>query len=126
MKKVLVDTSVLIEFLRVKKEKTFYEKILENSYQPVVSFITAAELWAGKSVWESKKKARALEVVLEGVEIVFPGLSTLKLAREITVKYRISLIDGFIAAAGLEEKLPLATLNLKDFGKIKGIKILRI
>ncbi len=56
MKKVLIDTSVLIEFLRVKNKKTIYEKILEDSCQPVVSFITPAELWAGKSVVNNSDK----------------------------------------------------------------------
>jgi len=125
MKKVLVDTSVIVEFLRVKEEETLYEKVLGEKIQPVVSFITPAELWAGESVWESKEKAKFLEIVLSGVEVVFPGVSTLKLAGKLRAKYKISLLDAFVAAAAIEEKLSLATLNTKDFGKIKGVKLWR-
>lgn len=123
MKKVLVDTSVLIEFLRVKTKETIYEKILAKRRQPVVSFITPAELWAGRSVWENKKKAELLGTLLSGIEIVFPALATLKLSGKLKVKYQISLLDAFIAAAAIEKGLPLITLNLKDFKKIKELKL---
>ena len=46
MKKVVVDTSVLIEFLRVKDQPTVYEALLDKGYMPVIIFITVAELWA--------------------------------------------------------------------------------
>lgn len=124
MKKILIDTSILIEFLRVKKKETFYEKILTKKWRPVVSFITPAELWAGSSVWQSKSKARILEITLSGIEIIFPSFSTLKLSGKLRAKYKISLLDAFIASNAIEEKLPLATLNLKDFKKIKKLKIL--
>lgn len=124
MKKVLIDTSILIEFLRLKRKKTVYEEILAKKYRPVISFITMAELWAGKSVWEKKDKAVLLENLLAGIEIIFPSLSTLKLSGKLRAKYRISLLDAFIAACAIEKKLPLSTLNVRDFKKIKGIKIL--
>lgn len=126
MKKVLVNTSVLIEFLRVKRKETVYEKILAKGWQPVASFITPAELWAGKSVWEDKEKASLLEKVLSGLEIILPSLSTLKLAGNLRARYQISLLDTFVAACGIEEKLPLVTLNVKDFKKIREIKILNL
>jgi len=125
MKKVLVDTSVIVEFLRVKGKETIYEKILAEKVQPVVSFITPAELWAGESVWEVKEKAKLLEIVLSGVEVVFPGVSTLKLAGKLRAKHKISLLDAFVAAAAIEQNLSLATLNTKDFEKIKEVKLWR-
>jgi len=123
MKKFLVDTSVLIEFLRVKNKITVYERILSQDYRPVVSFITPAELWAGKSVWEDQKKAKLLEKLLEPIEVVLPSSASLKLAGRLRAKHNISLLDTFIAAAAIEKKLPLATLNFKDFEKIKEITL---
>lgn len=124
MKRVLVDTSVLIEFLRVRNRKTVYEEILHKKYLPVISFITSAELWAGSSVWQSKKKKEILKNLLLGIEIILPSLPTLKLSGKLKVTYNISLADAFIAACALENKLPLLTLNLKDFEKVRGIKFL--
>ncbi|MBL7150684.1 PIN domain-containing protein [Candidatus Microgenomates bacterium] len=124
MKKVLIDTSVLIEFLRVKKKKTLYERILTGKWRPVVSFITPAELWAGKSVWQDKNKTELLENLLSGIEIIFPSPVTLKLTGKLRAQYQISLLDAFIAAAAIEQKLSLATFNLKDFKKIKEVKVL--
>lgn len=123
MKKVLVDTSVLIEFLRIRKKKTVYEEILRQKWLPVISFITSAELWAGRSVWENKKKKEILENLLSGIEIIFPSLDTLKLSGKLKVTYNISLSDAFIAACALENRLSLITLNFKDFKKIKQLKI---
>lgn len=125
MKKVLIDTSVLIEFLRIKRKKTFYEEILARKWRPVVSFITPSELWAGRSVWQDESKAELLENLLSGIGIIFPSLATLKLAGKLRAQYRVSLLDAFIAAAAIEQKLPLATLNLKDFKKIKEVKIFK-
>lgn len=124
MKKILIDTSVLIEFLRVKKKKTLYEEILAGKRQPVVSFITPAELWADKSAWESKSKTKLLETLLAGIEIIFPTLSTLKLSGRLRAKHQISLLDAFVAAYAIEKKLPLATLNVKDFKGIKELELL--
>jgi len=125
MEKVLVDTSVLIEFLRIKTKKTIYEKILARGWRPVVSFITPAELWAGKSVWEDKKNAKSLKSLLSGVEIIFPTFATLKLSGKLRAKYnKISLLDIFIAVAAIEQGLQLITLNTKDFEKIEELEIL--
>lgn len=125
MKKVLVDTSVLVEFLRIK-EKTVYREVLSKGWRPVVSFITPAELWAGRSAWEDKGKTKALEKLLSAIEIVFPQASTLKLSGKLRAHYQISLLDAFIAACAIEEKLPLFTLNLRDFKKIKGVNLFKI
>jgi len=126
MKKVLVDTSVLIEFLRFRKKRTAYEKILSRGWRPVVSFITPAELWAGKSVWETKQKAELLETLLSGIGIIYPSLDTLKFSGKLRAKFGISLLDGFIAACAIEHELPLATLNVKDFKKIKGVELIEV
>jgi len=123
MKRVLIDTSVLVEFLRVKKKKTVYGEVLSKGWRPVVSFISPAELWAGKSAWEDKDKTKALKKLLSAIEVVFPQASTLKLSGKLRACYQISLLDAFIAAGAIEEKLPLLTLNLKEFKKIKGLKI---
>lgn len=126
MKKALIDISILIEYLRFKRKKTVYEEILSKRWWPVVSFITSAELWAGKSVWESKQRAELLNTLLSGIEIIFPSPTTLKLAGKLRAKYRISLLDGFIAACATENQLPLATLNVRDFKKIKEVRLLEI
>lgn len=125
MTEVLLDTSVLIEFLRAKGKKTAFEQLLARGWRPAISFITLAELWAGKSVWESKEKTAVLEKLLSGMRVILPAAEVLKLSGKLKAEYGISLLDAFIAAEALQKKLPLATLNQKDFGKIKGLKLLQ-
>ena len=126
MKKILIDTSVLIEYLRLKNKTTSYEKIIAANWKPVFNFITVAELWAGKSAWESRNKTQLLENLLSGAIIILPLKSSLKKAGKIKAQYNISLPDAFIASCAIEKKLILATLNTKDFAKIKGLKLLKI
>lgn len=123
MKQLVVDTSILIEFLRVKQKRTTYQYILEKNFLPVVSFITVAELWAGKSVWEDAKIKENLEKLFSGMKIVYPNFKVLVRAGELRAKYNISLLDAFIAALALEENLPLVTLNKKDFLRIKDLNV---
>lgn len=123
MKKVVVDTSVLIEFLRVKDQPTVYEALLDKGYMPVISFITVAELWAGKSVWEDNNTRKLLTKLISGTIIVYPDFEILQQAGELRSKYGISLLDCFIAALALEKGFPLVTLNIKDFELIENLEV---
>lgn len=124
MKKILLDTSVLVDFLRRKdKEESVLVKILRSGDILVISLVTHTELYAGKSVWQKKEAKRELEKLLSGLEIIIPNLSVSKLAGKIRARYQVNLLDALIAAEAITSRLPLATLNLKDFKKIKGVKI---
>jgi len=125
MKEILLDSSVLIDFLRRKdKKKSLLIKIIDVGYSPTISLITHAELFAGRNVWRSKKAKKELEEMLSGLKIIAFDEKTSQLAGKLRARYQISLADAFIAACAIEKKLPLSTLNVRDFKQIKGIKIL--
>lgn len=127
MKKLLLDTSILIDFLRRKdKERSLLVKINRLGYSPAISLITHTELFSGKSIWQKKRARRELEALLSGLEIILFNQQDSQRAGKIRARYQISLVDAIIAACALEEKLSLVTLNIKDFKKIKGLKLLRI
>ena len=124
MKKILLDTSVLIDFLRRKdKEKSLLVKLIREDYSLAICLITHTELYAGKSVWQKKKARGELEKLLAGLEIIMPDQKVSCLAGELRAKYEVNLLDTLIAAEAIVSCLPLATLNLKDFAKIKKVKI---
>ncbi len=123
MKQVVIDSSVLIEFLRVDNRPTVYEGALDKGYSPVISFITVAELWAGKSVWEDKKTKKILTKLISGTTVVYPNFDILQQGGKLRAEYGISLLDCFIAALALEKEFPLVTLNKKDFEPIKGLEV---
>lgn len=127
MKKLLLDTSVLVDFLRKKdKEGTLLVKILRAGYEPTISLITQTELYAGKSVWWKRKARKELEDLLAGLEIIALDEEVSRLAGQIRAKYRLGIVDAIIAAEAITSRLPLVTLNIKDFEKVKGLKILEI
>lgn len=125
MKKILVDTSVIIDFLR-RQDKTnsvFWQVFSQAKCQPVIGLTTVVELWAGKSM--SEKKTRSfIEELLDKCEILFPDLRLAKKTGALLRRsnYQLSFQDAHIAVFSLEEHLPLLTLNRKDFARIKGIK----
>lgn len=128
MKKTLVDTSVFIDFLRRKDKNNslFYQVFSQEKYKPIISLITITELWAGRSI-EKKENLKFIEELVGNCEILMPSLKTAKKAGWILrqTNYQVSFQDIQIASLALENKLPILTLNKKDFEKIKGIKLLK-
>jgi tRNA(fMet)-specific endonuclease VapC len=51
------------------------------------------------------------------------SLTALKLIQQYQLSHRIGIADALIAATAIELKLPLLTLNLKDFVELPGIKL---
>ena len=126
MNGILVDTSVIIDFLRRKdKEKSYFYKIFEDGvYVPVLSLVVVSELWAGKSM-ASKVSRKKVEKLLERCEIVFPTVDSAKRVGELlrSVNYEVSFQDVSIAVDAIENNLELLTMNKKDFEKIDGLKL---
>lgn len=125
MNKILLDTSILIDFLR-RKEKagTILLNLVDEYYQLYASIITHAELYAGKSVWEKRLARKELEKLFSGITILSMDESISQKAGQVRSKYNINLFDAIIAATAILTKLDLITLNVKDFGKIRGLKLL--
>ena len=123
MSKILVDTSVIIDFLRRKdKEQTLFYSLSEEDLY--ISIVTHTELYAGKSVWENKKKKEALEDVLSGVTILPLNEVVSQKAGCFKTKYlTTSLLDCIIAATAEKDDFTLVTINIKDFENIEEIKL---
>jgi len=123
MSQWLLDTSVVIDFLRRKdKENTLFYKL--SSRLLFISIVTHTEIFAGKSVWEKSATRKIVNEVLSELEII-------PLTRDISEKAgyikahrpEVSIIDAIIAATSLMNNKQLVTLNTKHFEKIAGIKI---
>ena len=97
--------------------------MLVEEVEPVMSSVTVAEIYAGKSAQNEGRQRSLLDKYILGVDVVFPTLKTAKLVGKLRYEYKMSLGDAFVAAFALEMKLPLASLDKRAFGKIKGLKI---
>ena len=122
--KYLLDTSIIIDFLRQKdKANTHLYKLSLEDVSLYISIITHTELYAGKRVWESKVAETALNDLFDGLIIVPINTNISKNAGKIRSVYGIDLIDAIIAATAIQEKLPMLTLNTRHFNKITGLKL---
>lgn len=124
MKSLVLDTSVLIDFLRAQdKEKSLLYTLVKRNYHLSISIITHSELYAGASVWESKKAALELEMLLSGLTIIPLTPEISRQAGKIRTKYHIQLIDSIIAATAIEQNSPVVTRNAKDFERVPRLKL---
>lgn len=124
MEKILIDTDVLIDFLRgyQKKIRDIFIKIEDKDIQPYTTILNIVELYSGTDV-TNKNKLVVLEQLLSYFNIITIELQTAKLAGRLRLKYNLSLADAVIAACAVEAKIKLLTLNIKDFQKIKELTI---
>lgn len=123
MNKILLDTSVIIDFLRRKdKEESLLYALADSELY--ISIITHTELYAGKSVWENLAIKQAVEKILEGITILPLEKETSQKAGYIKSNHNSnSLLDCIIAATANLHSMQLATLNIKDFQIIEEVEL---
>jgi len=118
IKGILLDSNILIDYLRDKTEAVNYLEGLKKT--PYISSITVAELYAG--IRNSKEK-NILDQFIDAFQILTVDVLIAKLGGEYRQKYgkshSVDLIDALIAATASAHHLPLASLNKKHFPMIK-------
>ena len=125
--KLVLDASVAIDYLRRKdKENSWYFKAHSAGYDLVMSVVTVAEVFSGKSVQVGGIQKEEWELLLNGLEVVRVDLMSARLVGELRAKYELELGDAFVAALALKENLTLATLDRKAFAKVKGLKLFSV
>lgn len=120
---VVIDSSIIIDFLRRSdNEELISRQIIENE-DIVLSLVTVAELYSGKSAHKEGKSKNLLNKILDTAEIVIPAIDDAKEVGEFRSDYQISLGDAFVAQLAIRKNYPLATLDRKAFGKIARLKL---
>ena len=119
--KILVDTDILIDFLKGQQESVLYIK--NNSNIISISVISVAELFSGI---RNKIEKKDIEYFLNLFPILSVTPEIAKLGGIFRNKYfksfNVSLADAIIAATAKINDLNLKTLNTKHFPMFKGIK----
>lgn len=124
MEIICLDSTVVIDYYRKKqKGKSFLFK-LSSSYQFYISAIVKYEIYRG-----DKKKDVFWIDFFKNVRILPFDNECSILASEIykDLKSKNQLIgsdDILIAATALKNDLKLATINNKDFRRVKGLKLI--
>lgn len=124
-KNLVIDTGILIEFLRAKdKSKTTFYTLVEKT-KICISSVTLYELMMGAT--DDLKKEEVNKIISNLIILPFDSEAS-KTASEIYHKLRksnkmIEFRDIFIAATCIINKLPLKTLNKKHFERITSLKL---
>ncbi len=123
--KLVLDSSIVIDHLRTKKLSTAFFDAW-NSHDFMISLVTVAELYSGKSVQSPGPARRELEDILSGIEVVSLTLTTVKRVGDLRARYQLSLGDAFVAVLAIEQQSQVLTLDRKDFEKVKEITLYRL
>ena len=123
MRKVLLESDVIIDILRnFKKTIKRVESLLEDS-ELFISGITEAEIFADKDM-ENEKKRKAVIDLFSKLKKINPTNEIFRVAGKFRRKYKLPLVDCIIGATAYSIGAELFTRNVKDFRKIKEIKTL--
>ena len=114
MRNILVDTDVLINFLRGKERaRDFLASVISESVL-YVSVITVAELHAGALPHEAERT----QALLDGLTVVDVTRDIAEKAgtyKRTTKSQRLELMDCLIAATAHATRATLATGNIKHY-----------
>jgi len=120
MSKILVDTDILIDYLRGYPPSV--EFLESQSFPLLISSITIAELYAGV---KKGKENEILDNFIGTFEIIPPDTKIAQkgglFRRDFKKSHGVGLADALIAATAKEQGVSLVTLNRKHFPMLKNI-----
>lgn len=123
---ILIDTSVIVDYLRRKDiTNSWFYKISLKKEPLSISIITHAELYSGRSVYESPKNKKLLDDIVSKLDVISLDLSISALAGRIKSKLNLALLDCLIGATAIKNDHQLATLNTKHFIGMKGLDLVK-
>ena len=123
-KPFLVDTDVLIDFLRGREQAVSFVNL--ESDRIIVSSIVVAELYAGVRGGKGDTEQSTLERFLSLFRIVHVTVAIARLGglykRDYGRSHGVSLADAVVAATATLENAELKTLNVKHYPMFNAIQ----
>ena len=123
-KPFLVDTDVLIDFLRGREQAVSFVNL--ESDRIIVSSIVVAELYAGVRGGKGDTEQSTLERFLSLFRIVHVTVAIARLGglykRDYGRSHGVSLADAVVAATATLENAELKTLNVKHYPMFDAIQ----
>ena len=119
-KRLLLDTDVLIDFLRGQPQAV---QLLEDAdCEFYVSAVSVAELYVGVRDGREREVLDQLVGLLQTIEISTEIAQQAGLwRREYSKSHGTGIIDALIAACADASQVPLATLNVKHFPMLPNV-----
>jgi len=127
-RRILVDTTILIDFLRKKKkEKSLLWKLRDEYSYIAISAISVFELFAGAT---DEQKENDVKVLLKWFDIIDLNEEIAEMCGKILIELRkgnklIEYRDLFIGVTAFFYDLKLVTLNIRHFDRIPELEIIK-
>ena len=124
---ILLDSSILVELFRKQdKAKTLFYKLSQTSDDLCISSITHYEIGIGNR----KSHSEYWDSLCENLRILPSDKACSNSAISIYLELlkankMIDLADILIGATAVTYSIPIATLNVKHFCRIKGLEIIK-
>ena len=124
-KLILIDTSILIEYYRkTDKSNSKWIALIRSGYDFSVSAVTRFEIYSGATA----SQVEFWDTIFNRVGVLPFDTDTADVASKINSQLKrkrkqIDIADLFIAAAAIQHKLPLATLNVMHFNRIVSLQL---
>lgn len=127
-RKVLIDTSVIIDHLRKRDKPKSMLFTIADRFDLFVSSITVFELYAGAT---DERKKKDIENIISTAEVIPFSTDIAKEAGELYISLKkenriLEIRDIFIAATAATFNIPIVTLNRDHFERIKKIELLSL
>lgn len=122
MEKILIDTDVIIDFLRGyrKRIKGIFRDIENKKIKAYITWVNVVEIYSGI---DFEEKEAIIKELFSLFEILSQDWKSVKLAGKLRRNYGLGLADAIIASLVITHGLKLFTFNKKDFKKIREIKL---
>ena len=126
MENILIDTDVVIEYLRSKdKPSTELIKLLQEEHDVFLSSISEFELFLG---FKTDRHRNDLEIIFNEVDVIAFDFGCGEIAADIwkslqLIHQHVEIKDIFIASIAINNDMWLRTFNKKHFQRIKKLKI---
>ena len=123
MRRVVIDTDIIIDHLHaVEEAEKIIEKVRDRELMGYISAITELELLSGRECKNLEKRRKILELLRIFSKINVDNKIAEK-AAEFRRNYGVGTMDCIIASTAYYQKSILLTRNVKEFKKIKEIKV---
>ncbi len=123
MGEIIVDANVLIRYLGKEIRATkVLEKLIGGGKRILVPTIVIAEMLSYPKLADEERMV--IKGFISNFEIIPLDFSIAEIGGLLRSKYKIKLPDAIIAATAIYYNSPLLTFNIRDFKKIKELKII--
>lgn len=122
MEKILIDTDIIIDFLRGYdlRTKSFFLKIKNLEIKGYISLISIIELYTGIEKGGNQQEIN-LKQLLSLLEILPIDFDLSKHAGFLRRKHHLSITDSIIAATSSFYKIKLFTFNIRHYQKVPNL-----